>query len=80
MNSTQRQFRLDVARCSDLCILGRATLTMVSSSTSMSCAVAMTSRARPSLRPVAGGAAAWGAVCVASWGDMALSLSPFRAP
>src|SRR3984893_9838696 len=37
-------------------MLGRATFTIVSSSTSMSWAVAMTSRARPSLRWPAGGA------------------------
>src|SRR6185437_2377952 len=44
--------------CSERCMSGRATLTIVSSSTSISCAVARTSSARPSRRPAAGGAAA----------------------
>src|SRR5689334_9985046 len=51
--------------CSERCMSGRATLTIVSSSTSISCAVARTSSARPSRRPAAGGAAA-GAVVAGS--------------
>src|SRR5215475_6705709 len=60
--------------CSERCMSGRATLTIVSSSTSISCAVAMTSSARPSLRPAAAGAAAGGAAFSGSWTDMAFPL------
>src|SRR5690348_4327740 len=67
------QFRWEVARCSERCMLGRATFTIVSSSTSMSCAVAMTSRARPSLRFLTGSAGE--ASPVRFWTDMPSRLS-----
>src|SRR6266700_5046709 len=53
--------------------LGRVDAGVAGDRASMSCAVAMTSSARPSLRPAAGGAAAGGVMSVASWGDMTLS-------
>jgi hypothetical protein len=55
-------------------MLGRATFTIVSSSTSMSCAVAMTSRAMPSLGEAGAGALAAAVLSVLSLIDMACSV------
>jgi hypothetical protein len=56
-------------------MVGRAMLTMVSSSTSMSWAVAITSKARPSLRRAAEGVPVAGALSVWSEGDIIQSQS-----
>src|ERR1700685_4679547 len=61
-------------------MLGSAMFTMVSSSTSMSCAVAMTSSARPRRRLAAGGAAVpRRECCTASLTDMTVSPSSVSA-